>query len=141
MPNQRVVPMLNCTDIQRSRAFYETLGFRLTSPEANFTEWNWGYFKDPSGAELMLMNCGQPPFPPGERPADPWAGPIPSVMYCYPDDVVALHAEVTEAGLAPDDLCVTFYGMKEFSLMDPDGHRLSFGQDTDEPPTEHHAAG
>jgi hypothetical protein len=25
--------------------------------------------------------------------------------------------------------------MKEFSLLDPGGHRLTFGQDTDEPPT------
>jgi hypothetical protein len=25
--------------------------------------------------------------------------------------------------------------MKEFSLLDPDGHMLTFGQDTDEPPT------
>jgi hypothetical protein len=27
--------------------------------------------------------------------------------------------------------------MKEFSLLDPDGHMLTFGQDTDEPPTPH----
>jgi hypothetical protein len=32
-------------------------------------------------------------------------------------------------------LYVTFYRMKEFSLLDPGGHRLTFGQDTDEPPT------
>ena len=33
------------------------------------------------------------------------------------------------------DLAVRFYGMKEFELLDPDGHVLVFGQETDEPVT------
>jgi hypothetical protein len=39
------------------------------------------------------------------------------------------------------DLCVTFYQMKEFSCLDPDGHMLTFGQHTDEPPTPDEHAG
>ena len=32
-------------------------------------------------------------------------------------------------GYQPTPLQVTSYGMHEFSLVDPDGHMLSFGQD------------
>ena len=32
-------------------------------------------------------------------------------------------------GYQPTPLQVTIYGMREFSLTDPDGHMLSFGQD------------
>ena len=38
--------------------------------------------------------------------------------------------------LAPTELRVTYYGMQEFELRDPDGYWLWFGEDTDEPPTE-----
>ncbi len=32
----------------------------------------------------------------------------------------------------PTALKITVYGMREFSLSDPDGHRPSFGQDENE---------
>jgi uncharacterized glyoxalase superfamily protein PhnB len=57
------------------------------------------------------------------------------VMFFYPDDVVALHRELTQRGVEVGELSVTFYRMKEFSFLDPDGHMLTFGQGTDEPPT------
>jgi hypothetical protein len=41
-----------------------------------------------------------------------------------------------ERGPAASDRRVTFYRMKEFTLRDPDGPILWFGQETDEPPTE-----
>ena len=53
----------------------------------------------------------------------------PAIFYFYPDDVVALYAHVVASGFAPTALEVTHYGMREFSLTDPDGHLLSFGQD------------
>jgi hypothetical protein len=31
---------------------------------------------------------------------------------------------------------VTFYGMKEITLHDPDGKDITVGQNTDEPPTD-----
>ena len=49
--------------------------------------------------------------------------------------MVALHRELTRAGIEVGELSVTFYRMKEFSFLDPDGHTLTFGQGTDEPPT------
>ena len=57
------------------------------------------------------------------------------MLYFYPDDVVALHQTVKAKGYQPSDLTVRFYGMQEFELVDPSGHVLVFGQETDEPPT------
>jgi hypothetical protein len=48
---------------------------------------------------------------------------------------VDLPAEVKRKELQVSDLRVTFYGMKEFEVRNPDGHILWFGQETDEPPT------
>jgi uncharacterized glyoxalase superfamily protein PhnB len=44
--------------------------------------------------------------------------------------VVGLYAHVIAEGFEPTPLQVTVYGMREFSLIDPDGHVLSFGQDS-----------
>lgn len=57
-------------------------------------------------------------------------------FYFYPDDVVALHQQLTARGHPAGKLRVTFYHMKEFELIDPDGYQLIFGQDTGEAPSE-----
>jgi uncharacterized glyoxalase superfamily protein PhnB len=57
-------------------------------------------------------------------------GPRESVLYLFPDDVVDYHEQVRKNGLAIPDLELTFYGMKEFRLDDPDGNRLWIGQNT-----------
>jgi len=51
-----------------------------------------------------------------------------SAIYVYVDDVDALHAELVAMGcpieIAPGDFS---YGMRETSLRDPDGNRITFG--------------
>ena len=58
-----------------------------------------------------------------------------AVYYFYPEDVVALRDSVIAKNKEVSELQVRFYGMKEFEMLDPDGHMLLFGQDTDEAPT------
>jgi uncharacterized glyoxalase superfamily protein PhnB len=53
-----------------------------------------------------------------------------SVLYLYPEDIVEYHQQVRRNGLAAPDLDVTFYGLTEFRLDDPDGNRLWIGQNT-----------
>jgi hypothetical protein len=53
-----------------------------------------------------------------------------SVVYLYPDNVVDYHRQVRANGIHVPDLDVTFYGMTEFRLDDPDGNRLWIGQNT-----------
>lgn len=50
------------------------------------------------------------------------------VLYLYPDDIEAYHRLVRDNGLTVPDLEVTFYGMTEFGIEDPDGNRLWIGQ-------------
>ncbi len=52
-----------------------------------------------------------------------------AILYLYPDDIVAYHEQVRTKGLAVPDLAVTFYGLTEFRIDDPDGNRLWIGQD------------
>ncbi len=58
-----------------------------------------------------------------------------AVYYFYPEDVVALRDSIIAKNEEVSELQVRFYGMKEFEMLDPDGHMLLFGQDTGEAPT------
>ena len=76
----------------------------------------------------MLSQTESPPEP--TAVVDPHTNTTwPVIFYFYPDDVARLYAQVVARGYRPTPLKVTIYGMREFSLTDPDGHMLSFGQD------------
>ena len=51
-------------------------------------------------------------------------------LYLYPDAIVADIRQVRGRGLPVPDLSVTFYGLTEFRIDDPDGNRRWIGQDT-----------
>lgn len=57
-----------------------------------------------------------------------------SSIYVYVDDVDALHAGLVAMGcpieIAPEDF---FYGMRETSVRDPDGNRITFGAEVRPP--------
>jgi uncharacterized glyoxalase superfamily protein PhnB len=128
----RLTPMLHVADVPRSLAFYrDALGFTLVSPESAVTEWGWAHIRR-DGVDLMLAGGleGSPIRRPGDTGAD-W----PVTLYFYPDDVESLHLALGSRGVEVGKLSVTFYRMKEFSCLDPDGHMLTFGQETSEPPT------
>ncbi len=123
-----MTPMLSVADIHESLNFYQgALEFERMNTDQELEEWKWALLKS-GDVKLMLTQNGRPVHPEGEHDFN-------TVFYFYPKDVTALHENLKQAGHAVTDLIVTFYGMKEFSLKDPDGHFLSFGQDTDEPPT------
>ena len=56
--------------------------------------------------------------------------PRQSVLYLYPENIVEYHRQVRGNGLDAPDLDVTFYGLTEFRLDDPDGNRLWIGENT-----------
>ena len=136
----RLTPMLNVSDLERSLEFYQKLaGFELASPREAINEWRWAWIKS-GQCELMLSEAGGPAH--RAEQIDPsrdegW----PAIYYFYPEDVVALHTEVQRRAIPASDLRVTFYGMQEFEVRDPDGHILWFGQGTDEPPTNDSQSG
>ncbi|MEM7305862.1 MAG: VOC family protein [Planctomycetota bacterium] len=128
---KRLIPMLNVSDIERSLAFYrDALGFEVVSDLKAVKEWEWALIRS-GETELMLTqsDCDLGLYKGPEPEKD---GSWPALYYFYPEDVAALHAHVVERGYRPTELDVTFYGMREFGLRDPDGHALAFGQDAGE---------
>ena len=109
-----LIPMLPITNLGASVEFYEKLGF---SVEHRNDGWGWAMLRF-DDCRLMLDRSIYT-----ERSA-----PRLAVVYLYPEDVAQYHAQARGSGLAVSDLDVTFYGMTEFRLDDPDGNRLWIGQ-------------
>jgi len=125
---KHLVPMLNVSDIDKSLEFYhDALGFEVVSDPAAIKQWRWATIR--SGyTELMLSESRhETTTPPVTDPHGDNAWPV--IFYFYPDDVLRLYTHVLAQGFQPTALRVTHYGMREFSLIDPDGHVLSCGQD------------
>jgi catechol 2,3-dioxygenase-like lactoylglutathione lyase family enzyme len=114
MKMNRVIPMLPVRSVAASVAFYEKLGF---SVERKSDEWGWAML---ACGECRLMVDQSINVDSGARRQ--------GVVYLYPEDVVAYHREVRARGVAVPELDVTFYGMTEFRIDDPDGNRLWIGQ-------------
>lgn len=115
MKMNRLTPMLPVRSMPASVEFYEKLGF---SVEKRNDDWRWAMLRFD---ECRLMVDESINLHPGI--------PRLSVLYLYPDDVSELHEQARRNGLDVPDLEVTFYGMTEFRIDDPDGNRLWIGQD------------
>ncbi|MBW9270349.1 MAG: VOC family protein [Candidatus Thiodiazotropha sp. (ex. Lucinisca nassula)] len=126
-----LIPMLNVSDIGKSLSFYENaLGFTVVSDPKAVHEWRWATIRS-GDTELMLsetetdIGLDQSIDP---QESTQW----PVIFYFYPDNVRQLHQHIKNCGYVPTSLIDTIYGMREFSIQDPDGHMLSFGEDADE---------
>ncbi len=119
-----LTPMLMCKDVQASIAFYtEALGFTVRARMDALGKSGWATLEH-GHVHLMLAS---PTYIPDGVHVD---GRFPqAVYYFYPDDVAALRASLVEKGHSPTELEDRFYGMREFELVDPDGHVLLFGQE------------
>ncbi len=122
-------PMLATSNMTRTIAFYrDKLGFELK-----------GSFGEPPAwchleRDGVVMMFNAPPSGSVLRDVPPKSRDD-QIFYFYPDDVVALHAELAKKRVNLSPLRVTAYGMREFEMRDPDGYWLWFGQPTDDPPT------
>jgi len=117
MKMTRLIPMLPVKSMSKSVDFYcRILGFDV---ENRNDEWGWAMLRfDDCRLKLdQSINAHPGKF-------------RDSVLYLYPDDVVAYHKEIRENGLVVPELDVTFYGLTEFRINDPDGNRLWIGQST-----------
>lgn len=115
----RLVPMQPVKSMPQSVEFYEKLGFCV---EDRHDAWGWARLRC-GDCQLML-----------DESINLHAGiPRMSVLYLYPEDVVAFHRQARANGLDVGDLEVTFYGMTEFRCEDLDGNRLWVGQERGAP--------
>jgi len=116
MKMNRLIPMLPVRSMPASVEFYQKLGF---SVEQRNDDWRWAMVC--SGECRIMLDESI-----NAHPGVPRSG----VLYLYPDDVSAFHGQVQANGLTVPDLDVTFYGMTEFRIDDPDGNHLWIGQNT-----------
>lgn len=116
MKMNRLIPMLPVKSMPASVAFYQKLGFSI---EQRNDDWRWAML---CFGECRLMVDQSINVHPDV--------PRTSVLYLYPDDISGYHKRLRGNGVDVPDLEVSFYGMTEFRMEDPDGNRLWIGQDT-----------
>ena len=112
----RLIPMLPVKSIPASIAFYQKLGF---SVERQSDEWGWAMLRFDECRIMLDRSINTNPSAPRQ-----------SVIYLYPENIVEYHGHVRGNGMKIPDLEITFYGMNEFRIDDPDGNRLWIGQTT-----------
>ena len=109
--------MLPVKSLPVSLDFYcRMLGFEV---EKRNDDWGWAMLHFDECRLMLDQSINAQP----DKPRD-------SILYLYPDDIVQYHDQVRKNGLAVPQLDVTFYGLTEFRIIDPDGNRLWIGQDT-----------
>jgi catechol 2,3-dioxygenase-like lactoylglutathione lyase family enzyme len=119
MKMTRLIPMLPVRSMPASVSFYcGMLGFEV---EKRNDEWGWAMLRFDDCRLMVDQSINPHPT----RPRD-------SILSLYPDDLVEYHRQVRNNGLAVPELSVTFYGLTEFRIDDPDGNRLWIGQSTTE---------
>lgn len=115
MRMSRITPMLPVSSMPASVQFYEKLGF---SVEKRNDEWRWAMLRFGDCRLMVDESINVRPGPPA------------TVVYMYLDDIAAFHGLLRANGLAVPELDLTFYGMREFRMTDPDGNRLWIGEET-----------
>jgi glyoxylase I family protein len=123
-----LTPLIGVFDMPRALAFYrDTLGFSVVfaSPEVETAEgqcshYMWLRFGQ---AEIMLNtqydSNERPPQPPENRSRD-------AVFYIHCSDVELAYQELTSRGLKAEPPKLAPYGLKRFSVEDPDGYTIVF---------------
>jgi catechol 2,3-dioxygenase-like lactoylglutathione lyase family enzyme len=116
MKMNRLIPMLPVKSVPASIEFYRKLGF---SVERRNDGWGWAMLRFDECRLMVDQSINRHPSASRQ-----------SVLYLYPESIVEYHRQVRMNGLSVPDLDVTFYGLTEFRLEDPDGNRLWIGQST-----------
>ena len=112
------VPVLNCSDVEQSLAFYQqALQFIVLNKRMGEHGLEWAHLQ--SGDTLIMLEQASPDNE--ER--------VHSIsrLYLYTDDVATMHHYLAAKGYDVGQIIETDF-MQEFDLYDPDGQRLTVGQ-------------
>jgi catechol 2,3-dioxygenase-like lactoylglutathione lyase family enzyme len=110
---EQLVVEIFVRDAQRSRAFYQQLGFELSEDRGTFVVLSW------EGHELFLDQRADLPA----APAHPQANV--RVMVADVDAYWRRAHDMAAQVLAP--IADRDYGLRDFTILDPDGFGLRFG--------------
>lgn len=111
-----LVPMMPVTDVPRTIAFYQQLGFQVgnsvTMEGAEKPNWAWLY----SGGAHVMINESEEPIT---------ASHASSGLWVYVHDVAGAHAFLTKRGVEVTEISYPFYNQGgEFHVHDPDGYAV-----------------
>ena len=112
-----VAPMIHVPDVGATAAWYEALGFDLVDSNDEDGVLDWAMMA--WGDAVVMFNAGGKPADGDRREVD---------LYVTTEEIDALHARLrdnVEVVEAPHD---TFYGMREFTVRDPNGFWVTFGE-------------
>ena len=121
------VPVLFTNDMRQAIAYYrDTLGFTLVSAMPDDDPY-WCFLRRDKAAIMLL---GSHEHDDGEGHEDNHehpAAPAVSSLYFYPDNVDALWNQLKDKVEVEVPLQDMDYGMREFTIRDPNGYALNFG--------------
>ena len=119
MTASKLIPSLGVSDIQRSIGFYRTFfGFKPADSYEQDGRLSWCWLRS-RGAELMLQQLSVDQ----QITLNPAIGQS-WVIYIRPDNLVATHHALAQAGFPVTEMRSTAYGTDEFLVTDPDGYEL-----------------
>lgn len=123
MTVEKLEPLLNVEDVERSIAFYrDVAGMRVEEDfEANGRT-SWARLGN--GAASLMVNRGT--VAAAAEPRRARGADADLVLYCSVPDARMLHGELRDRGYHPSDVALQAYGVYEFLLRDPDGYALAF---------------
>ena len=112
------VPVLSCSDVERSVTFYQqALQFIVLNKRVGDEGIEWVHLQ--SGDTLLMLEKS------GKTSSQ--KSTTLNRIYLYTDDVSAMRHFLKAKGYEVSPMLKTAY-MEEFDLFDPDGQRLSIGQ-------------
>lgn len=110
-------------DMQRSAQFYqETLGFEMVEQWTPDGKLSWCKLRRGGTAIMLQLAC--------DEDGDPGSWPNGMSLFVHCEDADAVYAEFVARGADVKPPSVSFYGMKQLFLRDPDGYELCFQNPT-----------
>lgn len=117
MKLEGVIPVIHSRQPEALLAFYqEALQYVVINQRKGDDGLEWAHLR--SGQTYLMLLKQDYPQPPSDA----------LLLYYYTDDVQSFHRYLTARGYPVGELTTTAFGMQEFYLQDPEGHRLAVGQ-------------
>ena len=124
------VPVLFTNDMQQAIAYYrDTLGFTLAAAMPD-DDPSWCFLRRDKAAIMLLGSHEHDDDEGHEDDHEHPAAPGVNSLYFYPDNVDALWNQLKDKVEVEVPLEDMDYGMREFTIRDPNGYALNFGSST-----------
>ena len=122
--------LLNVFDVPTSIRFYrDVLGFEVVMNSKPFTDakddYGWAMLRL-NGVELMVNNAYENNIRPTEADASRIAAHRDTALYFACRDVDGAYTYLRSRGITAREPKVSYYGMKQIYVTDPDGYTLCF---------------